>query len=146
MAFGLHLRQCLEGTYHRLSDPGDERPFSLEMEIQVGIRQWMKERAGRLRGIVRAPDLVTEAEVEGFFSVRPDGRVTYDFRFGGEDALTRRFFGESEWDLMRPKRSLERVFGRIFERDEEIARVLLHTPLEQSLLQLLGSIRPQRLT
>lgn len=143
MALGLRLQQVLEGTYHRLSDPGNERPFSVDLEIFVGLRQWMRERAGRLTGSVNAPGLCEESAINGHFSIRLDGRIAYDFRFEDAGHIVRRFHGESEWDLLRPKRSLERVFGRVFEDDEEMARVLLHTPLEQSLVQLLASIRPR---
>ena len=141
MALGIRLHQVLEGTYHRLSEPGDERPFALELELLVGLRQVIRERAGRLSGVVRAPGLCEEAPLEGRFTLRLDGRIDYEFRFD-DGAIARRFHGESEWDLLRPKRSLERVFGRVFEDDEEMARVLMHTPLEQSLAQLLLSARP----
>ncbi|MFK7999403.1 MAG: hypothetical protein AB8H86_07390 [Polyangiales bacterium] len=142
MRLGMELHQCLEGTYHRLATPGDERPFSLELDIRLSARGLVTDRAGRLSGEVHAPGLVERASLEGRFSAKLDGRVSYDFRFEADDAKTRRFHGESEWDLLRPKRSLERVFGRVFEDDEEMARVLLHTPLEQSLIQLLRSARP----
>ena len=139
MAIGVRLQQKLEGTYHRLSSPGDERPIALDLRIFVAARA-IRTRRGALSGTVHAPGLCEDADIDGHFVLHLDGRVHYDFTF---DEIYR-FHGETEWTLLRPKRSLERVFGRVFERDDEIARVLLHTPLEQSLVQLLQGLRPSR--
>lgn len=137
---GICLKQRLEGTYHRLDDPGDERPIAVDLVIYLGARAF-RQRAGELTGTVHAPGLAEHCELLGEFNFQIDGRIGYKFHFGQEE-WSFRFSGESEWDLVRPKRSLERVFGRVYERDAEVARVLLHTPLEQSLIQLLSSARP----
>ncbi|MEM6956870.1 MAG: hypothetical protein AAF645_14345 [Myxococcota bacterium] len=139
MALGVRLRQKLEGTYHLLASPGDERPIALDLRIFIEVAA-LRTRRGSLSGHVHAPGLCEEAPIDGHFVMHLDGRVRYDFTFGS----AHRFHGETEWTLLRPKRSLERVFGRIFEADDEIARVLLHTPLEQSLIQLLAGLRPAR--
>lgn len=138
---GIRLKQRLEGTYHRLDDPGDERPIAVDLVIYLGVVRAFRQRAGELTGTVHAPGLAEDCTLLGEFEFQLDGRIGYKFHFGkGEWPF--RFSGESEWDLLRPKRSLERVFGRIYEKETEVARVLLHTPLEQSLIQLLFGARP----
>ena len=99
-----------------------------------------------LEGVVRAEGMATRRALTGTLAFRlvEGGRLLYEFRFHGDDGSERRFQGETEVTLRRPKASLERVFGRIFLEDQEEARVILRDPLEKSVPRILRSLRAGR--
>lgn len=115
----------------------------LRIESFLGVRRLVRSGDFALSGDLEMEGLVSGTRIQGSSRIHRTGKATYDFRFTGDDGRERRFHGESEVDPLRPKVSLERIFGRIFEDDEEVARVLLRNPLERSLSQLLTSARPR---
>lgn len=143
MALGLVVQQTLDGTYHWLEEPGVERLARLRIESFLGLRRLIRSGDFELSGWFELEGLVRRTRIMGSSRVHGTGKAIYDFRFVGDDERERRFHGESEVDPLRPKRSLERIFGRLFEDDEEVARVLLRNPLERSVRQLITSARPR---
>lgn len=142
MRLGVSFSQTLSGTFHRLSDPGEERPLQLKLRGFFPLRRALS-RVADIEGTVDAEGLATRRRVVGTLAFRivQGGRLIYELRFDGDDGRERRFQGETELMLQRPKRSLERVFGRIFDDDAEEARVILHDPLEESIPRIVRSLR-----
>ena len=142
MRLGVAFSQVLTGTYHHLSDPGEELPFELRLRgfFPVGS---MLRRVADLEGSLHAEGLATRRPLSGTLTFRlvRGGKLVYELTFEGDDGQPRRFHGETELTIRRPKSSLERVFGRVFVDDEEEARVILHDPLEESIPRILRSLR-----
>jgi len=142
MRLGVSFSQRLSGTFHRLSAPGEEHPLELRLRGFFPLRRVLS-RVADIEGTVDAEGLATRRPFQGTLAFRlvQGQRLIYELRFDGDDGRERRFQGETELVLERPKRSLERVFGRIFDADTEEARVILHDPLEESIPRVLRSLR-----
>ena len=145
MRVGVAFAQTLTGSFHFLSDPGQERPFELRLRGFFPVGSLLR-RIAELEGNLTAEGLATRRSIQGTLAFRliDGGRLLYELDFQGDDGEARRFRGETEVTLRRPKASLERVFGRIFRADEEEARVILHDPLEESIPRILRSLRTGR--
>ncbi|MBX3247630.1 MAG: hypothetical protein KF901_10675 [Myxococcales bacterium] len=142
MAVGFRFRQTLRGTYHRLADPGVERPAMLEMEIELPLRRLVRRDLGSLRGTLHADGLAASAQVEGTFQLDLfDGKIVYDLHFEAEDGRERRFHGETEFELRHPIRTLEDVVGRVWDEGNEEARVLLTVPVVDGTWRLLRTLQ-----
>lgn len=142
MAVGFRFRQTLRGTYHRLADPGFERPAMLDVEIELPLRRLIQRDLGSLRGRLHAEGLATNAPVEGTFQLDLfDGKIVYNLHFEAEDGRERRFYGETEFELRHPVRTLEDVVGRVWDEGNEEARVLLTVPVVDGTWRLLRTLQ-----
>lgn len=141
MGLGLRFEQQLRGTYHRLADPGLERPAELDVEVELPLGRLLRAAEGRLRGHLRAEGYA-DAPIEGTYLLDlRDRKIVYDFRFRAADGRERRFHGETVFDVTRPVRAIEDLVGRIYDDEREDARVLLSVPFETGLWRMLRSLR-----
>ncbi|MEM9071594.1 MAG: hypothetical protein AAGE52_24010 [Myxococcota bacterium] len=141
MSLGLRFQQKLRGTYHRIADPGAELPASLDVEVELPLWALVRAEEGRLHGHLRA-DGYADAPIRGRYRVDLLARkIVYEFHFAAPDGRSRRFHGETVFDITRPVRAIEDLVGRIYDADREDARVILSVPFDAGLRRMLRSLR-----
>ncbi|MBZ0120062.1 MAG: hypothetical protein K8H88_23940 [Sandaracinaceae bacterium] len=142
---GVRFHEVLRGTYHLLSDPGDELPMSLSIVTQVGLRALLL--------LKREAEISGEIDMQGFADHRPfrgalvldllaGQRLVYDLRFADNAGRECRFRGERELVPRRLLESLTTLPGTVWCEDREQARAVLRFDTRQDLLRMVGSVRP----
>ncbi len=145
MPVGFRYEQRAEGVYHLLSDPGTERPLSLDFVLEMPLQFYVGRKAGSLSGRISAEGYAENAEIDGLVKLHVlERRLDYDFSFVGIDGAKRRFHAESEFDVTRPFRTLEEIVGRFYNGPHEEARVIARTPLPDGLSRILRTVRPDQ--
>ena len=144
MALGFEFRQTMTGTYHKLDTPGDEHPISTTVHVQVHeLTRFLLSPSAEITGEIDAEGLADHKALKGTldFSQLTRRKLVYDFWFPGNDGRDRRFHGDMEVEVVRLLENGSKVVGRIYEDQEEIARVLLHLDIPKELARLIRSFK-----
>lgn len=147
MSLGLETRHELTGTYHLLDAPGEERPLALNLRLSAPrLARLPLCRRLEVDGEIQAAGLATHRAVSGTLELGEllDARLVYDLGFEGDDGRARRMHGGLELEVRRLLGSAGRVSGSVFDRDEEVARVLLYAEPLKALAKLLLDLRLRR--
>jgi len=147
MSLGLETRHELTGTYHSLSAPGEERPLSLNLRLSAPeLHRVPLCRRLEVDGEIHAAGMATHRPIAGTLELGEllDARLVYDLSFEADDGRPRRLHGDLELEARRLLGSAGRVSGSVFERDEEVARVLLFAAPLKALGKLLLQLRLRR--
>jgi len=142
VSLGFEVQQSLRGSYHRLSEPGEEHPLTLEVHAKIPLTELLRRREGQIQGTLHAPGYAEDAPIDGTISIKPvAGKLAYDFRFEADDGRERRFHGETEVHLRRIVRTLEDLVGRVYDDEQEEVRVLLTVPMHVGIANVLRTLR-----
>jgi len=143
---GFKYEETLTGTYHLVSRPEEERPFSFTAQASVeNMMKYLQDMSATLQGTLEMEGFADHVPFEGSLELNPlFGRVLrYQFTFVGNDGKTYRFAGQKDVQLFDLPGSMTTLPGAVYDASgNEIARVLTRFDLGSDLVPFLLSWRP----
>lgn len=142
----LELRHRLRGTWHRVEEPGVERPFEFVVRVAFDrLSDVLGHATARLEGHLVALGLTGGAACKGTLvlgSLVREGSIEWSLHFYGDDGVSYRFDGRSEVDLLALPRALTVLPGYVFDQEgREVGRVVLRYDWRGELGHTLRSAR-----
>jgi hypothetical protein len=141
---GVRCREILHGGFYLLSDPVDERPADLFLDVDIpDVTNVARSRLARLRGTIRLEGFADDPRAAGKLIVnREQRRLAYDLRFGALDGTRHRFWGYRQLELLDPIDSATLIRASLYDGDaHEIGRAMLRFDLRGGWKALLRSFR-----
>jgi hypothetical protein len=147
LALGFSFAETMQGSYHLLSAQTEERAIAFSIGARVaGIRQFMKDSLARIEGEIRAEGLAERRPLEGTLALKlpHERRLTYDFRFRGDDGKDYRFHGQKDVTLIALHDTMTTLPSSIYDAaGREIARAVLRFDVRADMATFLRSWRPR---
>lgn len=135
----------MSGTYYRLADPAAEQPFEFTIRAATpNVSEFAKTRVWTVDGRVRAKGLAEDAPFEGSLEFRlfDERRLVYRCSFPGDDGMQYELFGQKDWLMLAPLRTLTTLPGTILHEGNEVARFTVRIDLRKQGLKFASSFRP----
>lgn len=144
------FRETMAGSFHLMSDPGDERPMSFTIRtraVETGLWAFLKNPEMEIQGEIDAEGFADHRRLEG--TLRLDllrtKTLPYAFRFTANDGAPYTFEGKKTLVLTEITESMTVLPGAIKdERGATVGSALLRFDLRSDLLKFLRSwsLRP----
>ena len=130
---GFEFQEMLAGSYHLLTDPGEERPMSLTLHAKVrGLRSFLVQAEAEIVGEIDLQGFADHRAFRGRLQVKPVQRkLVYEARFDDNEGRECRFH------------SLTTLPGTVWSGERELARALLRFDPKEDLVRFLRSVRPR---
>jgi len=142
---GFEFQEMLAGSYHLLTDPGEERPMSLTLHARVrGLRSFLVQAEAEIVGEIDLQGFADHRAFRGRLQIKPVQRkLVYEARFEDNKGRECRFHGEKELEAIRPVASLTTLPGSVWSGERELARALLRFDPREDLVRFLRSVKPR---
>jgi len=145
---GFEFRETMAGSYHLLSRPDDERPFSFSVRVRsVPWLKFLREPLADMEGEVDAEGFADHRALRGtmLLDLVRGRRLGYRFDFTDNEGQPRVFRGQKNVELGRLLHTMTTLPGAIEdERGDEVGRVLVRFDAQSDMFQFLKSFRAQR--
>ncbi|MDP3278429.1 MAG: hypothetical protein Q8Q09_24785 [Deltaproteobacteria bacterium] len=146
---GLTFRETLDGSWHRLSEPGNELRCVVDVTVVIpSVTELLGNTVAEISGRVTLEGLATDrafAGTLGIGSALREKRVPYAFALIGDDGRSYRFDGAKEINVLSIPRSITTLGAYVFDSEGvEVGRVILRADLRDEVMQFLTTFRPTR--
>jgi hypothetical protein len=141
---GLRFRERLQGTYHLISSPLDERPLTGAFEGYAGVKSILKNQVIPIRGEISLPGFADRAAFAGTLVLKllREQRLPYAFTFVGNDGNAYRFFAQKNYSILQVADRHGMFAGSIYDAaGSELARASCRFDVVRDLYDLVRSLR-----
>jgi len=115
--FGVTYRETLHGGFYLLSDPVDERPADLQLDVEAtSVVGFAQSGSAKLAGEITLGQFADRVRAEGTFVVdAEERRASYELHFTGNDGARYRFRGHKELSWLNLVDSFTLVRGSVYD-------------------------------
>ena len=141
---GLRFREQLQGSYHRIEAPLDERPLEGSFEGYLGVGAVLRNQVIPIRGEITLPGFADRAPFAGTLVLKllREQRLPYEFAFTGNDGRPYRFFAQKNYSLLSVTDRHNLFAASIYDQSgNEEARASCLFDVARDLYDLVRSLR-----